>query len=559
MASEPTSSAHAADDPKVFARASIARLVELLRSERAHLRWIVIYALGVGTLAVATPVAVQALVNTVAFGGVIQPIIVLTALLLGCLALAAVMRVAQVWIVEVLQRRLFARTVQWIAARIPGPESLAGRANYYPERVNRILETFALQKSAATLLLGGVDALLAVVVGMLVLAFYHPVLLAFDVLLVLGIVALVFGFGREGPVTALEESSAKYKWLEWLEARALHRATARAHRFSEYSEDRLLALSEKYLEARVRHFRIVFRQTAAALGLQAVASAVLLGLGGFLVVRRELTLGQLVAAELVVAGVVAAVARFGKLSETYYDAVASVSKLDAVARLSVPERDGVGTDDNLATLGLSVRALPHSADGRPVKPRVELAAGALAVTRVQDGGDSANLVAAVLGDESSPIKAVLDGVPAREWSSRAVDKIVARVGREEVFPISVMENILGTTAPSETEASDVQALLGDLGIRGTLEALPQGFRTVLRVDGYPLDPDDALMLTLARALRSGSRLLVLDRALDRFDRALVGKVLKAIRRNAPSMSVLVLTKREAVEEQVRAQISEETP
>ncbi len=83
MAELPSHTRRPAGDPRVFARTSIARLFELVRAERDHLRLIVIYAFGVGILAIATPVAVQSLVNFVAFGGVMQPIIVLSALLFG--------------------------------------------------------------------------------------------------------------------------------------------------------------------------------------------------------------------------------------------------------------------------------------------------------------------------------------------------------------------------------------------------------------------------------------------------------------------------------------------
>jgi putative ABC transport system ATP-binding protein len=532
-----------ADEPRKFARTSVGRLFELLRSERAYLRAVVIYALGVGTLAVATPVAVQALVNTVAFGGVIQPIVILSALLLGCLSLAAAMRAAQAWVVEVLQRRLFARAVHWIALRIPGPESLEGRATYHPERVNRILETFALQKSAATLLLGGVDAVLAVAVGMLVLAFYHPILLAFDVLLVLGLLTLFFGFGREGAVTALAESSAKYKWFEWVEARALHRAASRSGAFADYSEARLVALSENYLAARSAHFRIVFRQTVAALGLQAVASAVLLALGGLLVVRRELTLGQLVAAELVVASVVAAVSKFGKLVETYYDAVASVSKLDAVARLTGEERDGVQAAK--IPTGLSVRVRAADAPDAPVRATVP--SGAVAVARVHGAEDAAGWVAAILGDASSSLRADLDGVAAQDWSSRSLDAVVARVSREEVFPVSVLENLLGTASPTEEQTAALQRLLDRLGLSPALAALPSGLRTVLRVDGYPLDSSDAVLLTLARAVLGGARLVILDRALDRFEPEVAARIVRALRAEGPAPTLLVLTEAPGIE------------
>jgi ABC-type bacteriocin/lantibiotic exporter with double-glycine peptidase domain len=61
-------------------------------------------------------------------------------------------------------------------------------------------------------------------------------------------------------------------------------------------------------------------------GLQVFFSALLLGLGGWLVIQKQLSLGQLVAAELVVTSVLSGASKLGKYLETYYDLLASFSK-----------------------------------------------------------------------------------------------------------------------------------------------------------------------------------------------------------------------------------------
>ncbi len=53
----------------------------------------------------------------------------------------------------------------------------------------------------------------------------------------------------------------------------------------------------------------------------------LLGLGGWLVINRQLTLGQLVAGELMVTLVLSAISKLGKHIETFYDLQASLDKL----------------------------------------------------------------------------------------------------------------------------------------------------------------------------------------------------------------------------------------
>ncbi|MFN7131708.1 MAG: hypothetical protein ACK4N5_06470, partial [Myxococcales bacterium] len=111
------------------------RLLALMRTERRDIFIVVIYAVAVGLLALATPVAVQSLVNTVAFGSVVQPLVVLTILLIGCLVFAGVLRVMQTAVVEVLQQRLFVRVATDVAWRLSHARLDAFDRQHGPELV----------------------------------------------------------------------------------------------------------------------------------------------------------------------------------------------------------------------------------------------------------------------------------------------------------------------------------------------------------------------------------------------------------------------------------------
>ena len=78
---------------------------------------------------------------------------------------------------------------------------------------------------------------------------------------------------------------------------------------------------------------------------------VLLGLGGWLVMQGQLTLGQLVAAELIIAVVVGSLAKAGKHFEGYYDLMAAVDKLGHLMDLPLERRDG----ENLPAISGGVR------------------------------------------------------------------------------------------------------------------------------------------------------------------------------------------------------------
>ncbi|MCA9603476.1 MAG: hypothetical protein KC417_15700 [Myxococcales bacterium] len=250
------------------AREARRQLVELLRTESSALRLVVLFAMGVGLAALATPVAVQALVSSVAFAGLLQPVLVVGLLLLMCLSVGALLRLAQAWVAEIIQRRLFARVAAHIAASVGRRPSDGARApkdvaEYLPEKVNRLFETFTLQKATAAWFLGGVEAVLTVGVGCLVLAFYHPALLAFDIVLLAGLYFVVFGMGRNGTRTAIDESHSKYDFVAWVQARARQVAINSGAVRPASRDVRLEALADEYLQMRSAHYRVVLRQIGA--------------------------------------------------------------------------------------------------------------------------------------------------------------------------------------------------------------------------------------------------------------------------------------------------------
>jgi ABC-type bacteriocin/lantibiotic exporter with double-glycine peptidase domain len=95
------------------------RLKNLLRPEWSDIWVVLVFALVAGLLSLATPIAVESLVNTVAFGTLMQPVFILAIILFAFLGMQAMMRGLQTFIVEIIQRRMFARISADLAFRLP--------------------------------------------------------------------------------------------------------------------------------------------------------------------------------------------------------------------------------------------------------------------------------------------------------------------------------------------------------------------------------------------------------------------------------------------------------
>ena len=150
--------------------------------------------IGVGILSLTIPIGVQLVVNTIAFSQIAQPIIILaTGLLIGQ-SLSAFLRAAQVVIVEKMQLRLFSNVTMEIAYRIPRMKRF--REVSLTELVNRFFDVANIQKSLSFLVLEGSALILQLLISLILLAFYHPALLAFDIMLIVSLGVIFFLLGR---------------------------------------------------------------------------------------------------------------------------------------------------------------------------------------------------------------------------------------------------------------------------------------------------------------------------------------------------------------------------
>jgi ABC-type bacteriocin/lantibiotic exporter with double-glycine peptidase domain len=525
----------------------LARLVQFVKLERDDIWAAIVFAVTVGIMSLAMPVAVQSLVNTVAFGGLVQPIVVLSLLVFVGLSFAATLRALQARVVERIQQRIFARVAFDLAARLPRVDLRAFDREHGPELVNRFMDVVTVQKSASTLLVDGVQVFLATVVGMIVLGFYHPYLLIFDLVLIVSVAATVLGFVKKGSKTSIYESKAKYATLEWLEEMARHlplfKTPGGIHRAEIETDNRV----RHYITARQAHFKVVFTQIALALGLQVIASTALLGIGGALVIERQLTLGQLVAAELIVTTVVAGFTKFSKYLESYYDAIAGMDKLGHLfdLPLETAPHEPVARATDSRGIALKFEGVGYEyGHGRAAVEGVHLSIDA--GERVVIHGPAASgksTLADLLYALRVPShgRLLVDDVDSRHVIPRDLRNDVVLVRGEEVFAGTVADNL--RAARSDVTPRQAREALEAVGLWPTIVGLPDGLGTKLATRGAPLSATQATALTFARALLATPRLLIIDGALDDIDEQSRAKFCEALRSRASAGTVIVFSRR----------------
>lgn len=499
------------------------RLFALFRPERVDIGVLLLLSVINGVLLLATPLAVDAVVNNIAFGGqeqvYLQALLVLSVALFAFLVLLALMRAAQHYVMEVIQQRLFLRLTADLAYRLPRTRMTALEPLMGPELINRFFEIITVQKSSAMLLLDGVNLALATLIGLLVLGFYHPFLLAFAIVLVMALGLIFAVMGRGAVQTSIRESYAKHAVAGWLEQIALFPVLFKADGAGELACRRADDLARDYVTARKAHFRVLLRQIGGLLALQAVASAALLTIGGLLVLRGELTLGQLVASELIVGAIVSSVAKFGKHLESWYDALAAVDKLGYLVDLPIEPEGGELPAMTRGPAAVRADRIAYGYDpGRPIQAdqSFEIRAGAR-VAVVGAAGHGASTMLDVLYGLRRTDEGMLtiDGVDLRHWPLEELRRQVALVRGHDIVSGTIAENVrLGR---SDIGLEKVRWALDCVGLTEAVLRLPDGLDTELKPGGRPLSSSQRTMLVLARAIVGSPRLLLIDECLEGLD------------------------------------------
>ena len=219
-----------------------------------------------GFVSVGSPVAVQSLVNSVAMGGMGQPLAMLSIILFLFLAFSGAVFVLESYLVELVQRRIFVRLAADLAYRLPKVRSYVYDSHNGAELVNRFFDVLTVQKAGSSLLFDGINLAMQAVVGLALLAFYHPFLLAFDALLLLFIGFILLVLGRKGVDTAIAESKSKYALVAWLEIVARNLLTFKADGGPRWAADRADLLAHDYLAAKRAHYRVLLRQNHRLFG-----------------------------------------------------------------------------------------------------------------------------------------------------------------------------------------------------------------------------------------------------------------------------------------------------
>ncbi|WP_372366506.1 peptidase domain-containing ABC transporter [Candidatus Uabimicrobium sp. HlEnr_7] len=516
------------------------RLFQFLKIEKNDLYAVVIYSLVAGFFYLVTPVIVQTLVNSIAFGTLLQPFVILTIALFLILSFAAVIGTLNSYVVEIIQQRLFAKLACDLSYRLPRVKFSSFDRHNPPELVNRFFDIVTIQKSASSLVIDGLSIVLQTIIGMVFLMLYHPILLVFNMILLAAICYVLFVLGYGAIRSSVKESYAKYDVVGWLQDIVRNRIIFKSQSGLNYLSRQSDAHTRNYLKARKQHFRILLWQIIGFFSIQAFANAAVLGFGGYLVIQGELSLGQLVAAEIIVALIALNLTKFSKHLAVYYDLVAATDKLGYLIDLSVERNNGdfINIDKPIE---VHIKNLDFSYKNKSILQNVSMhiPEGKIVGISGKSGSGKSTFLDVLYGLRTYTSGQILyNNVDKRYFFLPNLRAHISLSRGIELFSGTIRDNIcLDRPIP----VSKIHEVLDDLGALELIKELPEGLDTKITSLGNPLSQGLAYCVIVTRAVLSGARLLIIDQILDSIDNELRKTVLSYLQRccQAKMFSVLI--------------------
>ncbi|HVJ94707.1 MAG TPA: ABC transporter ATP-binding protein [Labilithrix sp.] len=303
-------------------------------------------------------------------------------------------------------------------------------------------------------------------------------------------------------------------------------------------------------DANARVVRGVQTDAKTALAKNATMALVrvgVLGLGAFLVVRRELSLGTLVAFVGYVAGVFQPIQSLTSIYQTLCKgAVAAetvMSILDAEDSLAdAPNARELGTVKGAVTFE---RVCFAYRDGVPVLHHIDL--------RVREG-ETVALVGASGAGKSTLMgllqrfydptsgKVLLDGEDIRSYKQRSLRRRIGVVLQDGMlFDDTIEDNILfGRPGASHEE---VEAAARAANAHDFIMALPEGYSTKIGERGSRLSGGERQRIAIARALLKDAPILILDEATSALDATSEDAVREALARLRAGRTTFIIAHR----------------
>lgn len=501
----------------------------------------IVYSLAIAILSLALPVSIQLLINSVAFTAMFQPILILGIVLLLLLSFSSTLKALQIYVLEIFQRRFFAKMSADITMAIINAKQENFEQANQTEFVNRFFEVMNVQKIMPKILIKTFTLILQTIAGLILVAFYHPLLLAFSLIIISVIFVIWYLFAKSGFVSKFNASKRKYEMASWLEDLARNNILFKSEIGQKYAIFKTDFLTEQYIKEKRHHFKYYFTQISLMLGLYTIASALLLIIGGYLVINGQLSIGQLVASELVLSATLYGISELGRDFENFYEIASASEKLSQFYNVKQEESANEKIIDN--KIFVKFDKVIDYYYGREFNFNMKLEAQKNYIISTTNLTYQKILIELLYGLRK-PIRGSLqfNDIDIENIQLTNLRSNIAIIDNSDFIECSILEYL--TFNDKNINKKFLNETLFITGLDKILSRFGEGLNLRINPSGFPLSDSEKIILKITQSLLQHPKIIIITEVLDMVGLKSRREILKFLTKNHDAMVLYFSNRRD---------------
>jgi len=520
-------------------------LPEILRQKPAF-RDIAIATLALSAVGLATPVFTQLVIDKVLVHQNMSTLVVLCIGVVLAIAFETGFTYLRSWLLLAATQKIDLRLARQTFAKL-----LALPVDYFERRAAGMVTRYVQQTQTIRNFLTG--SLFFTALESVMFFIFLPVLLAYSpaltaivvalaVLMALTVLALIGPFRRRLAKVAASESIRQGMLVETIHGMRTVKALAIEPAQRRKWDDR----SAEVVDLTVDVMKITIIAQSLTQFLQRLMSVAIIGFGAWLVFEREISVGVLIAFQMLSGRVTGPLVQIVGLVHEYQQVVVSAAMLGDVMNHPSEQRTSAGLRPPISgavSIDSVVFRYPGSAVAALDRVSLDIHAGEV-IGVVGKSGSGKSTLAKMLQSLHVPQEGVIrvDGVDLREidlpWLRRNVGVVLQD---NFMFRGTVRENI--AIARPNASLEEVILAARAAGADEFIERLQQGFDALLEENASNLSGGQRQRLAIARAVLLKPRVLIFDEATSALDPESEAIVMRNLSKIAANRTVILISHR----------------
>ena len=295
----------------------------LLKKERKTLLYLAYYSILEATLLMVAPLTSAFIINSVIAHAHVS-IVTLSGIVLVIFIGVAILQVIKAFIIEKFEQKIFVSNAIQIALLAIGKKERLDPATI-DKYMNYFFDVVSIQKVLPQIILNGVALVVKLVISLLLLIVFDVSLFGLGLFFIFGYLVLILWLGKRGPKLAIERSDAKHEAIHFLQTLPMHKEETTLQKLDE--------LLYRFIQARNRMFAVMMRQQSLTFMVEGLILSTFFIVGGYLVFKGHMAIGEFVAVEIIVLSVTYALNDLMKQIDYFYDVVEGFYKIHKLSHI----------------------------------------------------------------------------------------------------------------------------------------------------------------------------------------------------------------------------------